>query len=86
MGCNGQELKLEDVSPTNTFEAINKLEQYRKHLSIAHLKTQSIASTFPQFEVMLNSRNFDVITLSETWLKDNKDLLNHVQISGYNFG
>jgi exonuclease III len=65
---------------------INKLNENRKHLSIAHLNTRSITSTFPQFEAMLKSHEFDVITLSETWLKDNAELLNYVEIPGYQFG
>ena len=28
---------------------------------------------------------FDVLTLSETWLKDNRQLLEYVSIPGYNF-
>ena len=59
-------------------------EQHRQHLSIAHLNTQSISSTFPQFVAMLNIHQFDIITLSETWLKDNVNLLNAVDIFGYN--
>ena len=53
--------------------------------SIAHLNTQSITSTFAEFEMMLSTYRFDIITLSETWLKDNKMLLDHVKISGYRF-
>ena len=32
---------------------------------------------------MLAKHKFDIITLSETWLKDNPLLLNHVTIPGY---
>ena len=56
-----------------------------KGTSIAHLNTQSIASSFAEFETMLNIYKFDVMTLSETWLKDNKTLLEHIQIPGYKF-
>ena len=64
-------------------ETDNILNQHRQHLSIAHLNTQSISSTFVQFEAMLLSYKFDLITLSETWLKDNKNLLDSVDITGY---
>ena len=31
------------------------------------------------------SDGFDIISISETWLKENKDLINYVQIPGYEF-
>ena len=34
---------------------------------------------------MLNQYQFDIVVLSETWLKDNKQLLQYVQISDYPF-
>ena len=46
------------------------------HISIAHLNTQSI---------MLSRNQFDIITLSEIWLKDHDWLVNLVTIPGYNF-
>ena len=76
----------EDLDDTIPFEppSVTKLNQYRQHFSVAHLNTQSISSTFVQFEAMLNAHKFDIITLSETWLKDNVNLLNSVGIPGYN--
>ena len=50
---------------------------------VAHLNTQSMLSTFDTFEVLLNHYPLDVITLSETWLNDNKHVLDHVRIPGY---
>ena len=32
---------------------------------------------------MLNEYQFDIITISETWLKDNQKLLDYVDIRGY---
>ena len=32
---------------------------------------------------MLNQYQFDIVVLSETWLKDNKQLLQYVQIPDY---
>ena len=63
--------------------SVNLLDNYRQHLSVAHLNTQSMSSSFPQFEAMLVSHQFDLITMSETWLKENKNLLNHLEIEGY---
>ena len=45
---------------------INTLDANRNRISIAHLNTQSIASSFAEFEEMLMRYQFDIITLSET--------------------
>ena len=62
------------------------LNKHRKHLSVAHLNTQAIMSTFPGFEAMLKTYEFDIITLSETWLNDDQKLLKYVEIPGYDCG
>ena len=36
-----------------------------------------------QFTCMLNTQKFDIMTLSETWLKDNPHLWDYVKIDGY---
>ena len=45
-------------------------EALEMNLSIAHLNTQSMSSTFDEFQVMLYHQPFDVIALSETWLRN----------------
>ena len=45
------------------------IENNPKKLSIAHLNTQSLCSTFDEFSVLLHTYCFDIMTLSETWLK-----------------
>ena len=52
---------------------------------MGHLNTQSMVSSFDEFHVILQEHPFDILTLSETWLKDNMNLLNYVQIPGYKF-
>ena len=64
---------------------LNILNGYRNKISIAHLNTRSVTSSFPEFEAMLSKHQFDITTLSETWLKDNAKLLQHVNIQGYQF-
>ena len=54
-----------------------------KTISIADLNTQAICSTFDEFTCMLNTQKFDIMTLSETWLKHNPHLLDYVKIDGY---
>ena len=44
-----------------------------------------MVSSFDEFNVMLQEHPFDILTLSETWLKDDVNLLNYVQIPGYKF-
>ena len=43
-----------------------------------------MASTFNEFLITINEYPLDVITLSETWLKDNPALLDFVSVPGYN--
>ena len=48
-----------------------------------HLNTQSMVSTFNEFLLTVNRYPLDIITLSETWLKDNHLLMEYVSIPGY---
>ena len=70
-----------DANYTN--EQLKKLDELKKHISICHLNTQSMSSTFDEFQFMINQTKFDVITLSETWLKNDKHLLEYVRLPGY---
>ena len=71
------------LSPTTINSAdyenihILNLKSHGKHLSIGHLNTQSMVSSPGQ------EHTFDILTLSETWLKDDVNLFNYVQIPGY---
>ena len=66
-------------------EHLEKLDELKKHISICHLNTQSMSSTFDEFQLMINQTRFDVIAISETWLKNDKHLLEYVRLSGYEF-
>ena len=46
-------------------EHLEKLDELKKHKSICHLNTQSMSSTFDEFQFMINQTNFVVITLSK---------------------
>lgn len=61
-----------------------QLEVNKHLLKIFHLNTQSLLSTFAEFEAMAYEYKFDILTLSETWFTDNQHLIDHVQIPGYN--
>ena len=74
-----------NVTPKNiNTHHIESLKHHHRHISIAHLNTQSLASTFDAFQLMLENHKFDIVTLSETWLKDKKHQYEYVQIPGYN--
>ena len=83
---NTQNLSEETIPITDqTIQNIysEALETNRNHLSITHLNTQSMSSTFDEFQVMLYQHLFDIITLSETWLPNDSNLLQYIQIPGY---
>ena len=61
----------------------NNLLNNKHLLKILHLNCQSLASTFTEFEAMNYECNFDILTLSETWLTENQNLLNYLELSGY---
>ena len=52
-------------------------------LKLVPLNTQSLTSRFNEFLLTFEKYKFDVITMSETWLKDNHLLLDHVAVPGY---
>ena len=86
---NTQNLSEETISITDQTIQNNVhsevLETNRNHLSIAHLNTQSMSSTFDKFLVMLYQNPFDIITLSETWMQNDSNLIQYVQIPAYSF-
>ena len=55
-----------------------------KKLSAGHLNTQSLCSSFDEFSEFMHSCKFEIMTLSETWLKNDKHMIDYVQIEGYN--
>ena len=57
---------------------LQKLDGFKRLMSSCHLSTQSMPSSFAGFQLMINQTDFDVITLSETWLKNDKHLLEYV--------
>jgi exonuclease III len=59
------------------------LRKHPKHLSIMHLNTQSMVSSFNEFQTLVSDYPMDIITMSETWLKENPALLDYVALSGY---
>ena len=62
---------------------LDVLKKHHCYTSVAHLNTQSLPSSFDEFSYMMNKYKFDIVALSETWLKNNKTQLEYVQINGY---
>ena len=48
-----------------------------------HINTQSMVSTFDHLCLLIQRYSFDVITMSETRLKENNLLIQYVTIPGY---
>ena len=66
-----------------TCKQITKLQELKTHISICHLNAQSVVSTFNEFQFMIHETKFDIITLSETWVKNQKHFLEYVNLPGY---
>ena len=64
---------------------VTKRQELKTHISICHLNTQLMTSNFDEFQFMVNKSKFDIITLSETWLKNDKRLLEYVNLPGCKF-
>ena len=64
-------------------EHLRVLQERSHQLRILHINTRSMASSFDELLATIKEYPFDVVTMSETWLKDNALLLQYVTISGY---
>lgn len=77
-------LNLTQTSASQDYSNLECIFQTKtSHLKIMHLNTQSMVSTFNEFLLTVNSYPLDIIALSETWLKDNPQLMEYVSIPGY---
>ena len=63
---------------------ITALNEHKNHTLIAHLNAQCLSTSIDKFNVKLNTYGFDIVSISETWLKGNKDVINYLQISDMN--
>ena len=64
-------------------EHLKALTSRANQLRLAHLNTQSMVSTFDELLLTISKYPFDVIAMSETWLKNSPHLLEYVNIPGY---
>ena len=78
---NKKELAVDNYTNTH----VTKLQEPKTYISICYLNTQSMTSTFDEFQFMVNEQKFDIITLSETWLKNDEHLLEYANLPGYKF-
>ena len=75
--------ELDDTVRNNTDLISETLKEHSKHLSVMHFNTQSMVSSFNEFQILVSQLPMDIITMSETWLKDNPALLDYVNLPGY---
>ena len=64
-------------------EHLSALSERSRQLRLFHINTQSMVSTFDELLAMIKEYPFDIVTMSETWLKDNPLRLQYVTIPGY---
>lgn len=62
---------------------LDALTEREAQLKVMHINTQSMVSTFDNLLITVKEYPFDIIAMSETWLKDNNLLLQYVTIPGY---
>ena len=72
------------INPPSRDFHIDKLQANQNNTSIAHLNVQVLMSTLNEFSIMLNSYEFDIIAVTETWLQDTEYQRDYVQVNGYN--
>ena len=68
--------KSQNQAQTDDEEPPNQKENSK--LSIAHLNTRSWAPTFDSFQLFMYKNRFDIVTISETWITNNKKRLDYV--------
>ena len=57
---------------------------HQNNTSIAHLNARSICSSFPEFQLFVETYKFDFMATSETWLKDDNKMIDYVQFPDTN--
>ena len=73
-----------DAALSSPSDDAHPLRNKTSHFKIRHLYTQALASTFDEFLLPVNSfPQLDVIAFSETWLRDQPQLLQYVSIPGF---
>lgn len=75
--------QINSVKDTTEDVHLQSLNDKSNQLKIMHINTQSMVSTFDNLLIAIERYFFDIITMSETWLKENSLLLQHVTIPGY---
>ena len=66
----------------STDEHLEALTSKSKQLKLMHLNTQSMVSTFDELLIAIREYPFNLVAMSETWMKNNPHLLQYVSIPG----
>ena len=64
---------------------ISNVDHNSKHLSIGYLQVQLMFSSFDKFQVIHHIYPFDILTLLETWLIDDKRGVKNDEMPGYEY-
>jgi hypothetical protein len=72
----------DSISSDAVNEHLEALTSRPNQLRLVHINTQSMVSSFDELILLIKEYPYDVITMSETWLKNNPHLLNYVTIPG----
>ena len=75
---------LNRLTATQTF-ALWLKKIFLNHLEENRIRTsrQGLLSSFSEFGLMLKTDKLHILALTETWLRDDKNAINYVKISGY---
>ena len=79
LSMNKKEVAVDNYINTH----VTKLQELKTHISICHLHTQSMISSFDEFHFIVNKSKLDIINLSTTRLKKEKHFLEYVNLPGY---
>ena len=66
----------DSISSDAVNEHLEALTSRPNQLRLVHINTQSMVSSFDELILLMKEYPYDVITMSETWLKNNPHLLN----------
>ena len=79
--CTSESPMTEDTTLVD--EHLSALSERSRQFRLCHINTQSMVSSFDELLATIKEYPFDIVTISETWLKDNPLRLQYVTIPGY---
>ena len=68
---------------TTDIQVKKNFQEHQNLLKMTYLNTVSVVSSFYAFKCLIKQKTFGIICLIETWLTDNKHLLEYAQPPNY---